>query len=44
MARTGEMVAAGDYWEMLMPSESTQPTPALEKLYAHSDQTKLKIH
>ncbi len=29
-----EMVAAGDYWEMLMPSEFTQPTPALEKLYA----------
>jgi transglutaminase-like putative cysteine protease len=29
-----EMVAAGDYWEMLMPSEFTQPTPALETLYA----------
>ena len=22
----------GDYWEMLMPSEFTQPTPALEGL------------
>jgi len=29
-----EMVAAGDYWEMLMPSEFTQPTPALEELIA----------
>jgi transglutaminase-like putative cysteine protease len=27
-----EMVAAGDYWEMLMPSEFTHPTPALEEL------------
>jgi len=27
-----EMVATGDYWEMLMPSEFTQPTPALEGL------------
>ncbi len=26
------MVRKGDYWEMLLPSEFTQPTPALEQL------------
>jgi len=25
-------VAAGDYWEMLVPSQFAQPSPALEEL------------
>jgi transglutaminase-like putative cysteine protease len=29
-----ELAATGDYWEMLMPSQFTQPTPALEDLIA----------
>ncbi len=31
------MVERGDYWEMLFPSEFTEPTPALDKLAAHLD-------
>jgi transglutaminase-like putative cysteine protease len=31
------MVAEGDYWEMLLPSEFCSPTPALEKLAAEFD-------
>jgi transglutaminase-like putative cysteine protease len=30
--RLDELVAAGDYWEMLMPSAFAQPTEALQKL------------
>ncbi|HTD55875.1 MAG TPA: transglutaminase family protein [Silvibacterium sp.] len=31
------MVREGDYWEMLLPSEFAQPTPALEELAAELD-------
>ena len=31
------MVAEGDYWEMLLPSEFACPTPALERLAAELD-------
>jgi transglutaminase-like putative cysteine protease len=31
------MIAEGDYWEMLLPSEFCSPTPALEKLAAEFD-------
>ena len=28
-AELDELVASGDYWEMLLPSEFAKPTPAL---------------
>jgi len=31
------MVEQGDYWEMLLPSEFAEPTPALDALAAHFD-------
>ena len=31
------MVERGDYWEMLLPSEFTEPTPALDDLAARLD-------
>jgi len=35
-----DMVATGDYWEMLLPSQFARETPALEKLAAQLDVTR----
>ena len=35
-----DMVATGDYWEMLLPSEFARETPALEKLAAQMEVTR----
>jgi transglutaminase-like putative cysteine protease len=32
-----ELAAAGDYWEMLMPSQFAQPSPALKELISQLD-------
>jgi transglutaminase-like putative cysteine protease len=36
-ADVDSMVNQGDYWEMLLPSEFTEPTPALDDLAAQLD-------
>ena len=36
-AELDAMVEQGDYWEMLLPSEFTEPTPALDDLATQLD-------
>ena len=35
-----ELIESGDYWEMLLPSEFTAPTPSLESLAEEFDVTR----